>query len=42
MVAQAQRQRRSKSLSRNPFYDSMREVAPDDLILSFMDTRISR
>src|ERR1700733_5708197 len=26
--------------ARNPFYESMREVAPGDLILSFMDTRI--
>jgi hypothetical protein len=25
---------------RNPFYESMREVAPGDLIFSFMDTRI--
>ena len=35
MVAQAQRQR-----SRNPFYESMREVSLGDLIFSFMDTRI--
>ena len=26
--------------SRNPYYESMREVAPGDLIFSFMDTRI--
>jgi hypothetical protein len=26
--------------TRNPFYESMREVAPGDLILSFADTRI--
>lgn len=26
--------------ARNPFYESMREVAPGDLIFSFMDTRI--
>ena len=25
---------------RNPFYESMREVAPGDLIFSFVDTRI--
>src|SRR5580704_5699953 len=25
---------------RNPFYESMREVAPGDLIFSFIDTRI--
>ena len=35
MVARAQRQ-----CARNPFYESMREVAPGDLIFSFMDTRI--
>ena len=35
MVAQAQR-----NGARNPFYESMREVAPGDLIFSFMDTRI--
>src|SRR6202790_4596299 len=26
--------------ARNPFYESMREVAPGDLIFSFKDTRI--
>ena len=26
--------------ARNPFYESMREVAPGDLIFSFVDTRI--
>jgi putative restriction endonuclease len=26
--------------ARNPFHESMREVAPGDLIFSFMDTRI--
>jgi hypothetical protein len=26
--------------TRNPFYESMREVAPRDLIFSFADTRI--
>jgi hypothetical protein len=25
---------------RNPFYESMREVAPGDMIFSFMDTRV--
>jgi hypothetical protein len=28
--------------ARNPFYESMREVAPGDMIFSFMDTRSSR
>ena len=37
MVAQAQRQWRAKSVLREL---SMREVAPGDLIFSFMDTRI--
>jgi putative restriction endonuclease len=32
--------KRSASGARNPFYESMREVAPGDLIFSFMDTRI--
>jgi putative restriction endonuclease len=32
--------KRSANGARNPFYESMREVAPGDLILSFMDTRI--
>jgi hypothetical protein len=27
--------------ARNPFYESMREVAPGDLIFSFVDTRIT-
>ena len=31
---------RNANRARNPFYESMREVAPGDLILSFMDTRI--
>ena len=26
--------------ARNPFYDFMREVAPDDIVFSFCDTRI--
>jgi hypothetical protein len=32
--------KRSANGARNPFYESMREVAPGDLIFSFMDTRI--
>ena len=32
--------KRNANRARNPFYESMREVAPGDLILSFMDTRI--
>jgi putative restriction endonuclease len=32
--------KRSASGARNPFYESMREVSPGDLIVSFMDTRI--
>ena len=32
--------KRSASGARNPFYEFMREVAPGDLIFSFMDTRI--
>ena len=31
---------RNPNGTRNPFYESMREVAPGDLIFSFMDTRI--
>ncbi len=31
----------NKNGARNPFYESMREVAPGDLILSFSDTRIA-
>ena len=31
---------RNANLSRNPFYESMREVAPGDVIFSFVDTRI--
>ncbi len=27
--------------ARNPFYESMREVSPGDLIFSFKDTRMS-
>jgi putative restriction endonuclease len=32
--------KRNANGARNPFYESMREVAPGDLILSFVDTRI--
>jgi putative restriction endonuclease len=32
--------KRSANGARNPFYESMREVAPGDIIFSFMDTRI--
>lgn len=32
--------KRNANGARNPLYESMREVAPGDLILSFMDTRI--
>lgn len=32
--------KRNANGARNPFYESMREVAPADLIFSFMDTRI--
>jgi hypothetical protein len=32
--------KRNANGSRNPFYESMREVAPGDLIFSFVDTRI--
>jgi putative restriction endonuclease len=32
--------KRNVNGARNPFYESMREVAPGDLIFSFMDTRI--
>jgi putative restriction endonuclease len=33
--------KRNANGGRNPFYESMREVAPGDLIVSFVDTRIS-
>jgi putative restriction endonuclease len=33
--------KRNANGARNPFYESMREVAPGDLILSFIDTRIN-
>jgi len=32
--------KRNANGARNPFYESMREVAPGDLIFSFMNTRI--
>lgn len=32
--------KRNANGARNPFYESMREVAPGDLIFSFVDTRI--
>ena len=32
--------KRNANGARNPFYESMREVAPGDLIFSFMDTKI--
>ena len=32
--------KRSANGARNPFYETMREVAPGDLILSFVDTRL--
>src|SRR3982750_1519858 len=32
--------KRNANGARNPFYESMRGVAPGDLIFSFMDTRI--
>jgi len=32
--------KRNANGARNPFYESMREVAPGDLIFSFLDTRI--
>ena len=33
--------RRNANKARNPFYESMREVAPGDIIFSFRDTRIA-
>jgi hypothetical protein len=32
--------KRNANSARNPFYESMREVAPGDLVFSFVDTRI--
>jgi putative restriction endonuclease len=31
--------KRNANGGRNPFYETMREVAPGDLVLSFVDTR---
>jgi hypothetical protein len=33
--------KRNSNGGRNPFYESMREVAPGDLIFSFVDTRVA-
>jgi hypothetical protein len=33
--------KRNANHARNPFYESMREVAPGDLVFSFVDTRIA-
>jgi putative restriction endonuclease len=33
--------KRNANKTRNPFYESMREVAPGDIIFSFRDTRIA-
>jgi len=33
--------KRNANGARNPFYESMREVAPGDLVFSFVDTRIA-
>ena len=33
--------KRNTNGARNPFYESMREVSPDDLVFSFVDTRIA-
>ena len=32
--------KRNANGARNPFYETMREVAPGDLVLSFVDTRL--
>ena len=32
--------KRNPNQARNPFYESMREVTPGDLVFSFVDTRI--
>ncbi len=32
--------KRNSNNARNPFYEFMREVAPGDLVFSFVDTRI--
>jgi hypothetical protein len=33
--------KRNANKARNPFYESMREVAPGGIIISFRDTRIA-
>jgi len=33
--------KRNANGARNPFYESMREVAPGDIVFSFVDTRIA-
>jgi len=33
--------KRNANGARNPFYESMREVSPGDLIFSFVDTRVA-
>ena len=33
--------KRNANKARNPFYESMREVSPGDIIFSFRDTRIA-
>ena len=33
--------KRNANGARNPFYESMREIAPGDLIFSFVDTRMN-
>jgi putative restriction endonuclease len=33
--------KRNANKARNPFYESMREVAPGDIIFSFRETRIA-
>src|SRR5690348_3441452 len=33
--------KRNANGARNPFYESMREIAPGDLVFSFVDTRIA-
>jgi hypothetical protein len=33
--------KRNANGGRNPFYETMREVSPGDLIFSFVDTRIT-
>ncbi len=33
--------KRNANGARNPFYESMREVSPGDLLFSFVDTRVA-